>query len=465
MNLSDFPVLPVTTQAIGGDEAVLVTGACFGLATLRLEFAAGSVGEATSGTSHLALEMLERGTRTLDREDVRRRLDVLGARFGAWAGRTSCGIQVRALEEVWPETLALVEELLCQPADDEEELEDVVAELDESFEAMRVEPGAVAGRLLAPALWADSPWGKAPEGTRASRALVSGAAVTARRKALFRAPLRVGVAADEPARLLDGIRGLVERIRGVYGPCSGDPLHAARPEGLWGRTLATRVPETPQGAVLVAAPVPGIEHGGTGEPALHDAIELHNACFGGGFSAPLVKRIRGQEGLSYGVGTSIVSDRANGLVVFSAQPEGQELARTVGILSECWDTFTRTPVDETLLELSRRMLLGQHRVRLETARARLSAAMHVRGLGLPVSDLWESPSRIAALPASAVNAVNAAYGFGRGMTIVAALPEGASDPGWASLGLAEAPLEVSRRRLFDGPPPAHAAGAEEEDGE
>ncbi|TVQ95262.1 MAG: hypothetical protein EA398_18205, partial [Deltaproteobacteria bacterium] len=166
-----FPALPVEVHPLSGpDEAVLAHGPCFGLVSVRLEFAAGSVGEARAGSTALALEMLERGTLRRDRGGLRRALDALGARLGVRVGRNGSAVALRALEEVLPEALALLEEVLLEPADDAEELADAVAEMDEALEAERVEPGAVVGRLLGPALWPGLPWAAPSDGTRASRA-------------------------------------------------------------------------------------------------------------------------------------------------------------------------------------------------------------------------------------------------------------------------------------------------------
>lgn len=411
-------------QLDGADEIVLSAGASFGVVAVRLSFGVGAGGEGpTGGLTSLAIDMLDRGTLRRNRGALNEALDQLGAAFDVQVTRTSTSIDLRVLEDDLDAALDLLLEIVSEPLDDAEELRRLRHEVSEDIENELDEPGGVVSRLLSRTMWPTDDWGRPIDGTRLDRARVRTASLVRRRREVFGSAMVVGVAADDPARHEARVRAFVDAFRSVYDRHGRPAPHGPEPE--WGRTWA-RGHSGVQGAVIVAA----------SGPSVHDpswlACVVHNAAFGSGFSSPLVRRIRGEEGLSYGVNFALYPGPRRALHMFEIQPESDKVAYAIAAAFETWERFAQARVEEAVLEDVREYLIGSHLIALETVRRRMSAAVGYRIHGRDVRDLDTFAERVRALSADAVTEASTRYGWGLvSPIIVAALDQGALDAGWA----------------------------------
>ena len=94
----------------------------------------------------LAAAMLSRGTRTMTREQISRRLDDLKARVSFNGGAQSLGVGATTTREHLPEVMALIAEMLKTPAFPETEFEQLRTQYVTGIESQRSEPQSVAAR-------------------------------------------------------------------------------------------------------------------------------------------------------------------------------------------------------------------------------------------------------------------------------------------------------------------------------
>ncbi|VTS06222.1 M16 family metallopeptidase [Tuwongella immobilis] len=92
--------------------------------------------------------MLRRGTAKYNRQQLSDELDKLGARVGLRSGAGELGVTIQAKRETLLPTLALVEEMLRHPTFPAEEFEILQREQREAIEKQRTEPQALASNLL-----------------------------------------------------------------------------------------------------------------------------------------------------------------------------------------------------------------------------------------------------------------------------------------------------------------------------
>ncbi len=255
------------------------------------------MGRATAGT--LAGGMLLRGTEKRSRQEIRDELDRLKAQGGIGGGALSAGGQFTTVRENLPALLRLIGEILREPAFDAAEFELLREERLASVENQMSEPQALAFQAFARHM---DPW---PEDHplytatfEEQRARLEAATVADARgfwEAFYGAQGgTMAIVGDfDPAE----IRPIVEEIFGTW--TSAEPY--VRVDRPFRGAEATEIDiETPDksNAIMVA----GIDIRMTDEHPDHPALVLGSYMLGGGvLNSRFARRIRQQEGLSYGV--------------------------------------------------------------------------------------------------------------------------------------------------------------------
>lgn len=418
------------------DGLVLSSGPSFGLVYLRLMFFAGAGAEGgMAGGAHLVLSMTDRGTQHRARLEYNEALERLGAELAWNVGRSTTVLTLRVLEPELDAALLLLLEALTEPADFEDEYRTLRREIAEDVDCALEEPGGVASRLLTPALWPDSAWGLPIDGTRRTRGRVTLAGLERRRAELFGSRLLVGIGADAPDRVAPAVRGFVAALRARWPRRTS--TQTARPQPLWAPGYAAAFDDAEQGALYVAAEAP--------EPYGESwaAVTLHHAGFTASFNSPLMRAVRGDEGLSYEVSSALLPELGGSMHLFSSQPRGDAAAYVVKRAMEAWQRYVDAPGDAAAREQIVRHLAGSHRVALETVRQRLAYAMQLLRLGGDVRWMIDLPSRLAAVSQSEFESAGSLWGWSRRWTMLAVVPQGASSPQWSDFGREVLPIAVA----------------------
>jgi zinc protease len=418
------------------DALVLAEGPSFDVVHVRIVFDAGAMGDgARSGLTHLAFGMLDRGTRRRDRAAFNAALEDAGAMFGWTVGRTSTTLSVRVLREGLGPALALVQECLLEAADDAEEFAELRDEVREDVAITLQDPAGVASRLLGRALWGTTGAGAPVDGTVAGRARARAGSLERRRLEVLGARVMAGVGSDAPERDSIGVRALIEAVRAAV-PRRTQPEPAVPPPVGAGLFVAPFA-DVEQGTVYRAAPAPAPREAGW------LAAWVQHAAFTASFTSPLMRAVRGDEGLAYDVHSELLAEPV-ALHLLSAQPQAAGMSYLLRKVDEAWARFVERPLDAGALEELQRHLRGRHLVSLETVRQRLSTAMSYARTGVDLAWMARLPDAIAELGPEAVHAAAASWGWGLDGTVLAVGGAGAADAQWS--GQDARPLDVGEVR-------------------
>lgn len=295
-------------------------------ATLRLRIGDEASLADRGALASIVASMLTRGTTTLSRQEIQDRLAELRAEMRVSADPQGVSVLMKARRDTIADVLRLVADVLRSPSFPQSELEQLVRQEATEVEQQKSDPNAVALNRLRRQL---SPY---PKGH----------------------PSYVG-SFDEQIDDLRAVTrdGLVEFHEAFYGASDGllavvgdfdpnqiEPL-ARELFGEWkSRTPYARIPERPvrtevarevlqlpdkASAMVLAATPLGIGQRSSDFPA----FVLADHLMGGGFlSSRLATRIRQQDGLSYGVGSSAnlspFEERGTWLVYAMSAPENAE---------------------------------------------------------------------------------------------------------------------------------------------
>jgi zinc protease len=251
----------------------------------------------------LAGQMLMRGTQKRTRQQIQDELDKLKARAFVFGGATQANVQIETVRENLPAVMRLVAEILREPAFPETEFEQLKREQLAFIEQNKSEPATVAftafGRHLSPYPKGDVRYVSTPDEDVAD--------ITA-------------ATLDQARQFYRDFYGASNATLTVIGDFDEKEI-AGLAKSLFGDWKSprpfTRVPQVFKDVASVNQSFPTPDKANAFFVAgfnlqLRDdhpdypALVLGNYMLGGGFlSSRLAARIRGKEGLSYGVGSGI----------------------------------------------------------------------------------------------------------------------------------------------------------------
>jgi zinc protease len=293
------------TFTVGGVQAaVLPKGTRGGAvqAMLTLHFGNEATLRGQNEVANAVAQLLDKGTATLTREEVRDRLDQLKTQLSVSAGMGAVTVQLSSRGEHLPAAIALVGELLRRPLLAPEALAEHRQQLLTAIAQQRTEPNAVAKNAVARL---GNPY---PRGdVRHARSFDE---ITQDVRGLSTAQLRAfhrrfyGAAKAEFSAVGDmNVPAVRSALEAAFAKWSTGEPYTRVPQPLVrvpSERLVLSTPDKQNAYLLTRLPLPLADT----HPD-YPAFMLANQLLGGGGSSRLWSRIRETDGLSYGVGSSV----------------------------------------------------------------------------------------------------------------------------------------------------------------
>jgi zinc protease len=281
-------------------------------ATIRLHYGTVDALKGTDISSGLAIQTLMRGTQKKNKQQIQDELDRLKARVNIGGGATGATATIETVRENLPETLRLVAEILREPAFPEAEFEQIRKASVTGVQSVLTEPQVLASVELQRALF--------PHDRGDIRAAMS---LTEELEDMQKVTLDdarkfyrsfVGGANAEMAVVGDFDVQAIKNLAGELFGSWGSPAKFERVTDPYQKIAAVnKTIDTPdkQNAMFAA----GIRLNLSNNDPDYPAMVLGNYMLGGGFlNSRLATRIRGKDGLSYGIssGLTAASKEKNG---------------------------------------------------------------------------------------------------------------------------------------------------------
>jgi zinc protease len=293
------------TFAVGGVKAALLPKGTRGnavTAVLMLQFGDEKSLVGQNATAQAVAALLDKGTKTLTRQQVQDRLDALKTELSVAGSPGRVTITLQSRREQLPAAIELVGDLLRNPAFPPDTLDEFKRAVQTGIEQQRKDPGALARNTL------DRLGNPYPRGDMRYKPTFDELAedyrgLTIERIRDFHARF-YGAGSGEFAAVGDldpaKVRAALQSALDGWGPGAPftrvpQPLVAVRAEQL---LIAT--PDKPNANMLVRLAVPLNDT----DPD-YPALTMANYLLGSGSSARLWKRIREAEGLSYDVRSQV----------------------------------------------------------------------------------------------------------------------------------------------------------------
>ena len=411
------PVDPATPQVAertlaNGMRVLVAPKPGLPLISARLGFDAGTADdpEGKAGVASFTASLLTQGTQTRSAPEIATEIERLGASVGAAAGTDFTSVFASSPADVFPQTMALMADVVRNPTFAAEELD---REQTRTLDGLRVQlsqPGAVASLAASRAVYGNAPYAVPGSGTPDSIPGLTRDDLTAFHAGRYdprRATLVFSgdITPEQAYALAEEAFGDWRTGGGPVVAANDDPAGPPVPP----RVIVIEQPGAGQAAVVVA--MRAIDR------ADEDYFPLlvGNALMGGGFSARLNEEIRIKRGLSYGAGSGLGTRQDEGVLTASAQTRNDAVPEVAGLILAEIERLSATTATEDELAPRKATLIGSFGRSLETVDGLGGLVANLALYGLPLSQLATygddvngvTPARIQAAAAEHLPPANA----------------------------------------------------------
>lgn len=407
----------------GGIEAWLVADDSVPILSLSLAFRGGSSADPAGkeGVAQFVAAMLNEGAGDLDAEAYQNRIADLSVDLEIGADRDDFAMTVRMLNESRDEAIDLLRLALTSPRFDPDAMERIRAQIQSSISYNATDPNEIAARVFREAAFGDHPYGRAPEGTSETIALIGRDDLQAYVDSNFaRDNLVIGAVGDIDAATL-GL--LLDRLFGDLPAEANLPdVPEIVPAGA-GRTIVVDR-EIPQSVITFGAP--GIKRD---DPDFYTASVLLEAI-GGGFGARLTQEVREKRGLAYSVGAVLATYEHAGLIWGQAGTRNERVAETIQIVRDVLADVAANGLAQDEIDDARDYIVGSYPLRWTSSRSTAGALVSIQLAGLPIDYIEDRAALFDAVNAEDVRRVAAELlEPGKLLFVVVGRPDGVvSDP-------------------------------------
>ncbi|MGV8929211.1 MAG: M16 family metallopeptidase [Brevundimonas sp.] len=381
------------------------------LVSARLSFDAGSRNDGSRpGLATMTAGLLTQGTATRTAPQIAAEIEGLGASVGAGAGVDFTNVYANAPANVFPQTLALMADVVRNPTFAAEEL---VRQQDQTLDGLRVQlsqPGPVASQSVGRVIYGTAPYGAPGGGTVTSVPAITREDVVGFHQAFFSPDdaILTFSGAITPARA----RALAEQAFGDWRgvTATARPAHdaAVAATGYAGAAQAPRVvvidqPGAGQAAVVVA--VRGVSR----TDADYFPLSLGNTLLGGGYSSRLNQEVRIKRGLSYGAGSSLGARADEGVFTASAQTRNDAVPAVAELILSEIGRMGKEAISAAELGPRRAVMIGGFGRSLETVDGLGSFVANLALYDLPMRELADYAGHVRAVTPEQIQAAFARH--------------------------------------------------------
>ncbi|MDO5621697.1 MAG: pitrilysin family protein [Paracoccus sp. (in: a-proteobacteria)] len=403
--LAAIPARAVDIQQVtspGGIKAWLVQDDTLPFTALTLMFRGGASMDAPGkrGEVTLMTGLLEEGAGDRDATAFAQAAEELGARLGFNSDDDTVTVTMQALTENRAASADLLRDALTAPRFDADAVERVRGQVQALIRAEATDPNAIAQKALAKAIWGDHPYGSSTNGTAESVAtLTRDDLLDAASRTLARDRVVIGAAGDISA---DDLGAMLDHILGGLPETGSAPLPTP---ATWQSQGGTEVIgwDSPQTVVAFAQPGLAMD-----DPDFFPAFVANFILGGGGFSSRLMDEIRDKRGLTYGIGTSLVTQSYGDSWSGGMASANDKVAEGVSLIRQVWGSLAEGVSDEELSD-AKTYLTGEYALRFNGNNRISGILAGMQLMGLPVEYINTRNDQINAVTAGDVARVARDY--------------------------------------------------------
>lgn len=309
---------------------------------IELIFNSGKWHEPKAGVSHFTSNMLEKGTHRLDSSELAEAFDRMGAHIEISAGYDNCAVSVYALRKNWKEAAELFAEMISTPSFDGDELQLMKDIFLQNLKINKEKTSYVASQLIRKNIFGNNPYGTSID--EKDVIALQPETLRAFHKSHFR-PAAIFVTTHPSVKAEE----IISRFQSLLSP---------GPEKF-------QVPSIISGSKNEHIPREGVQTSlRLGNRSLNRKDDLYpdfllfSHILGGYFGSRLMKNIREEKGLTYGIYSSINPFRHDSFFAIGADVNKENRDLALDEIRKEVKRMRTEAVDSNELEIARNHFLG-----------------------------------------------------------------------------------------------------------
>ncbi len=332
------------------------------LVSARLSFDAGTSDDPAgkAGLANFTAALLTQGTETRSAPQIATEIERLGANIGAGAGVDFTNVFASSPSNVFPQTMALMADVVRNPAYAAEELDRQKTQTLNGLRVQLSQPGPVSNLAAARAVFGEAPYALPGSGTPGTIPGLSRDDLVAFHAGRYRPGQATLVFTGDITP--EAAYALAEQAFGDWRDPAGTVATIDDPAGALTAPRVIVIDQPGAGQAAVVAALRGIAR--TDES--YFPLLVGNALMGGGYSARLNQEIRIKRGLSYGAGSGLGAREDEGILTASAQTRNDAVPQVADLIMAEIVRLSATTATEAELAPRRATLIGAFGRSLET---------------------------------------------------------------------------------------------------
>lgn len=348
------------------------------VAKIEIIFQAGKWYESKPGVSYFTANMLEKGTRELTSTKIAERLDQQGAQVEISAGSDYTSVGLYSLVKNLDQTLPILLQIIQQPSFDEDELTLLSDIFLENLKVSNEKTGVVASKTLQRNIFGKNhPYGRSVEPADVGQ--VTASDLHSFFKKTF-VPYQVFITGNLRPSQIDAVSQFISSYAQIQFSNSAIPNENGKPFGE-NVTKENSVQSSVRlGRITLSKSHP--DYGG---------LLLLNHILGGYFGSRLMKNIREEKGLTYGISSSIHSHFNAGFMAIATDVNKEKLEPTLVEIKKEIRFLLDIPIPAAELEISKNHFLGNLQLEISNPFSAMDKIKQLKLSNLPsnyYSDLF-----------------------------------------------------------------------------
>lgn len=359
---------------------------------IRFVFDAGAARDGNIyGLANTVNRMLDEGTPTRNTDRIARDFERVGAEFSASSHRDMAVVEMRVLSDPKYRDAALnvFADVVANPQFPAEPLARIQQSSEVGLQQQEQSPSTLATRKFYKALYGSHPYAEPPTGTKSSLAKITREGLKAFHKRYYVA------------------NNLVIALVGAVSRAEAEAIAEQATAQLAAGQPAEKLPVVPplkkaqsihhefassQTHIMVGQP--GIRHGDSDSDALAVGNEILG---GGGFTSRLMKELRQNRGMTYGVYSRFTSMREAGPFAISLSTRADQTNEALTVINQILNDFVKNGPSDGELEEAKASILQSFPLSTSSNASIGSYLGMIAFYGLPLDYLDTYPDRIRAV--------------------------------------------------------------------
>ncbi|HEV7351005.1 pitrilysin family protein [Telluribacter sp.] len=328
---------------------------------VRLEciFEAGTWYESQPGASYFAIKMLPEGTVSRSSAGISEAFDYVGAFTEMTHSADRSGIVVYCLARFLPEVLPLVQELIASATFPEKEWEDLSNITLQNLRVNQEKNAFLATRYLRSSLFgSEHPYGRSQSEEQINQ-LSREAAQAHYEQHIRNSRYRIILSGQVGQSEIGLVNQYLGQIQGLLPPTEADAALTGLPAGA--STELVEKADSLQSSIRVGKPLFTRKHPD------YFRLLVTNEILGGYFGSRLMKNIREEKGLTYGISSSVVTLRHAGYFTIGTDVKKEFTQQTLDEIRKEIQVLQTQPVPDDELQNVKNFMAGEFAGSLNTA--------------------------------------------------------------------------------------------------